>query len=107
MDRLDLQRMLEDISGLATDQFGNPAVYFQPPSNVRMSYPAIRYERSNIDNRTADNNTYTQHYQYQITVIDANPDSEVLKEVALIPNIVYNRHFTANGLNHDVFELYI
>lgn len=106
MDRLDLQRMLEDISGLATDQFGNPAVYFQPPANVLMVYPAIRYERSNIGNVSADNDIYRQSHHYQITVIDKNPDSDIVDSVSKIPKIRFVRHYTSNNLNHDVFELY-
>ena len=49
--RLKLQTILEDILGS-----GN--VYFQPPSSVKMSYPAIRYSRDNIDKKVANNSTY-------------------------------------------------
>lgn len=106
MDRLDLQDLLESVPGVATDNHGNKAVYFQPPENYHMTYPAIVYKRSNIRNKHADNLVYLQTYSYQITVIDANPDSEIVKTVSLWPKIRHVQHFVSNGLNHDIFQYY-
>lgn len=81
-------------------------VYYQPPESVRMVYPAIVYRRYAIDNVHADNIPYFQFHGYEITVIDKNPDSEIVEAVAKLPSCRFNRHFTTENLNHDVFVIY-
>ncbi len=81
-------------------------VYFQPPANVTMAYPAIRYERARIDNLSANNNVYKQDVAYTVTVIDKDPDSEIVRKVSQLPLCRFNRHYTADNLNHDVFLIY-
>lgn len=81
-------------------------VYFQPPSNVKMAYPAIKYVREDIRNTFADDSVYAQAHYYQITVIDEDPDSEIVKGISKLPKCRYDRHYTADNLNHDVFTIY-
>lgn len=97
--RIDLQKVLEGI-------LGSRNVYFQPPASVRMSYPAIVYSRSDIENRFANNNVYKQFIAYEVTVIDKNPDSEIVAKISQLPYCSFNRHYEADNLNHDVFTLY-
>ena len=80
-------------------------VYYQPPSTVKMKYPAIVYAREDIDNVFADDSVYAQSHSYQITVIDENPDSEIVMAVSKLPRCRFNRHFTSEILNHDTFIL--
>ena len=95
--RLELQEMLESICD---------NVYFQPPASERMSYPCIRYELYDIDNKFADNKVYLQAHGWQLTVIDRNPDSEIADRVSRIDGIRFNRFYRADNLNHTVFILY-
>lgn len=97
--RLELQSLLEQL-------LGGDNVYFQPPPSVRMSYPAIRYERSDIRSNRADNQHYTQTRGYTVTVIDPDPDSEIVEKVSRLPMCEFDRHYAADNLNHDVFRLY-
>lgn len=97
--RLELQTLLESVLGS-----GN--VYYQPPSSVAMRYPAIVYSRNNIKNIYANNNNYIRNKSYSITVIDKNPDSSIVDAVSLIPGCRFDRHYTSDNLNHDVFTLY-
>jgi hypothetical protein len=85
---------------------GDPHVYFQPPPNVQMAYPAIVYQRDNgcAPSSLAIGRKYDQ--RYQVTVIDRSPDSKVIDRVRELPRCAYNRFFVADGLNHDVFVLY-
>lgn len=85
---------------------GSRNVYFQPPENIKMSYPAIIYSRSDIDNIHADNDVYLQDHSYQVIVVDADPDSEVVDELSLFPMSRFDRHYVADNLNHDVFTIY-
>lgn len=96
--RLELQAVLEKL-------LGSRNVYFQPPASVRMKYPAIVYSLDDIDNRAADNIPYLQYNHYQVTVIDRNPDSMHVKNVSKLPMCRFERHYTADNLNHDVFTL--
>lgn len=97
--RSQLQILLEEI-------LGSEHVYFQPPANVQMNYPAIVYNRDAADTKFAGNAPYSYTKRYQVTVIDRNPESEIPDKVAKLPLCTFNRFFTANGLNHDVFSLY-
>lgn len=97
--RVELQYLLEGLLGARN-------VYYQPPASIKMTYPAIVYTRDNIDQRHADNSPYTQTYAYMVTVIDKNPDSEIVNKVSSLPMCSYDRHYVSDNLNHDVFTLY-
>lgn len=96
--RLELQQILENI-------LGSRNVYYQPPETIKLKYPAIIYSRNNIENIFADNNVYIQTNKYQIIVIDMNPDSDIVKRISKLPMCKFNRHYTFNNLNHDVFTI--
>lgn len=96
--RLELQNLLESI-------LGSRNVYYQPPESIKIKYPAIIYSRNDIDNNFADDIVYMQNHTYQIIVIDANPDSEIVDKISKLPMCRYNRHYTSDNLNHDVFIL--
>lgn len=97
--RLELHEVL-------CEALGSEEVYFQPPASVVMSYPAIRYTLYDVNNVYADNSVYKQDVGYQITVIDRDPDSEVVQRVSKIPGIRFNRYYAADNLNHTVFVIY-
>lgn len=97
--RLELHEMLCEI-------LGSRNVYYQPPESVKMKYPAIVYERSEIRNDSADNSVYKQAISYQIVVIDRDPDSEIPIKISQLPRCRYERQYKADNLNHDVLELY-
>lgn len=97
--RLDLQSMLEKI-------LGSRNVYYQPPESIKLQYPAIVYSRSDIYNTFANDKSYRQTKAYELTVIDKDPDSKIVDKIAALPMCRYDRHFTSDNLNHDIFTLY-
>ena len=97
--RLQLQTELEEL-------LGSKNVYYQPPASVKMSYPAIVYSRNDIRNDFANNNVYSQNRSYEVIVIDKNPDSEIVDRVSQLPMCRFDRHYTSDNLNHDVFTLF-
>ena len=99
MDRLQIQSLLETT-------LGSEKVYFQPPSNVQMTYPCIVYHRDSADSKFADNNLYRYTKRYLVTVIDRNPDSTIPDKVAALPRCSFDRFYVADNLNHDVFIIY-
>lgn len=98
-NRLELHKILTRILGT-----GN--VYFQPPESIKMEYPAIVYSRSGINNRHANDKPYIQDTSYEITVIDYDPDSDVVDRISKLPYCRFNRHYVVSNLNHDTFTLY-
>lgn len=99
-NRLDLQATLEEI-------LGSREVYFQPPATVQMRYPAIVYSRKSIGNAHANNGVYKRDRCYELTVIDQNPDSEIVEKISELPLCRFDRHYTKDRLNHDVFTIYV
>ena len=86
---------------------GSRHVYFQPPNSTKMQYPAIVYSRDNIETRHANNGLYLQSPRFTVTVIDKDPESEIVDKVLALPKCRFDRHFTADNLNHDVFTIYL
>ena len=98
-DRLDLQSELEKL-------LGNRNVYYQPPVNLSMNYPAIRYTKTDISTKFADDRVYTKRNSYELIVIDRDPDNPVIDKLLEFPYCSFNRHYVSDNLNHDVFTLY-
>lgn len=103
--RLELHERLCAIVNI-TEPNGDRHVYYQPPESIKIKYPAIIYYRSNIINEYANNGVYMQSPCYEVTVIDEDPDSEIVKLISALPRCRFNRHYTSDNLNHDVFTLY-
>lgn len=97
--RTSLQALLEVL-------LGSRNVYFQPPPSIQMQYPAIVYRRDDDNMTHAGNKLYNRRIRYQVTVIDSNPDSLIPGKIALLPLCSYDRFYTADKLNHDVFNLF-
>lgn len=98
--RLQLQTVLEDL-------LGSRNVYFQPPETVKLKYPCIVYQRGNLDGvKYANDKIYQNRIHYIITVIDKNPDSDILQSVQGLPMSSFQRHYTSDNLNHDIFNIY-
>lgn len=97
--RIDLHNIFEEI-------LESSNVYFQPPASVQMQYPAIVYSRKNIHSEFANDGLYVYSPQYEVILIDKNPDSEFIEKLLMLPYCRFDRHYTADNLNHDVFTIY-
>lgn len=97
--RPELQTLLESL-------LGSDHVYFQPPPDLKMQYPCIRYQRDDIHMVYANNSPYKHKKRYQVTAIDTDPDSDIHEKLMMLPLCSYDRSYPADNLNHDVFTLY-
>lgn len=98
--RVDLHNRLVTI-------LGSNQVYFQPPTNVQMKYPAIVYELEGDFSRRADNKRYTVYDKYTITHIykDLKYDKrEQILDAFLF--VEFDRRLIADGLYQDVYTLH-
>ena len=103
--RITLDEILADILGL-TEPDGDRHTYFNPPPDVRMRYPAIKYSLNSFERKFANNGAYTTTPSYEIILIDENPDSEYVEKILQIPSCSFNRFYIADNLNHWVFTIY-
>lgn len=97
--RLELQTLLEKL-------LGSRNVYYQPPESIKMAYPAIRYTKTKMDSKYADDIKYSKMRCYEIIVIDSNPDNNVIDDILELPYSRFDRHYKSDNLNHDVITLY-
>lgn len=98
-DRLDLHELLKEM-------LGSDHVYYRPPENTKMVYPAIKYSKEGIDTEHANDGKYLMRDQYQLIVIAKLPDHPVIKKLLELPYCSYERHYIADNLNHDVLRIY-
>jgi hypothetical protein len=96
--RIELHKLLVAV-------LGSSNVYYQPPSTIIMSYPAIVYSRDDMSSKYANNNVYDVITAYEIIVIDKNPDSIIPGKVARLPTCKFNVNYIKDNLNHDAFTI--
>lgn len=100
MKREDLQKKLVDI-------LGSSNVYFQPPSNLKMKYPAIVYTLDKIPTRKANNHTYIKNRNYVVTHIYQSPKNELTdKMLDSFQFIKFVNRGYEDGLYNDRYEIY-
>ena len=97
--RLILQTKLEEL-------IGNKNVYYDPPENLKMRYPAIRYSKSKISTRHADDKIYNKMVRYELIVISSEPDSDIINKILEFPYSSFDHHYISDNLHHDVLTLY-
>lgn len=101
MDRLELHKLLCDI-------LGSDNVYYQPPESTQLKFPCIIYSRAKIDAKFADNKRYLNKTRYTVTLMDSDPDSPtVYKILDSLPMCSHDRHFCADYMNQDVYDVYV
>jgi len=97
--RLELHSILKNL-------LGSNNVYFQPPPTIKINYPCIIYRRDSDNTIFSDNNLYNRRIRYQVIYIDKNPDSEVPSKLSELPLSTFDRFYTADNLNHDVYKIF-
>ena len=96
---LELQSKLEEL-------LGSRNVYYQPPENLKMNYPAIVYSKTRPDVKRANDQIYLQKNRYEIIVISKSLDNPVMDKLIGLPYCSYDRNYISDNLHHDVFTLY-
>lgn len=97
--RLTLQSTLEGL-------LGSRNVYYQPPENLKMEYPCIRYSVARHKVDYADNIKYRTAKVYDLVVISKKPDDPVIDKILNLPYTEFDRHYVYDGLNHDIITIY-
>lgn len=96
-----------DLHTKLVELFGSNNVYYQPPENLKMKYPAIIYYKDDIDKQSADNIGYILTDSYTVTVVSQLPDNPVINKIlSEIPASSYDRSYISDKMNHDVLTIY-
>lgn len=88
---------------------GSRNAYFNSPESVKtnMKYPAIRYSRSGVDKKSANNQAYNLVNEYEVVYMDYDPDSSMPDTILThFPMCSFVRAYPKDGLNHTIFKLY-
>lgn len=96
----------EVLGGILRDILGSTNVYFQPPSTVKLKYPCIIYSINKTNEKRADNKLYLFTQGYSIKYIDSDPDSDTPAKILSLPMCSFDRRYTSDNLNHDVYNIY-
>lgn len=98
--RLNLQSKLETF-------LGSNNVYFQPPTNLNMRYPAIVYKINNIDSKHADDKNYKLTDVFQVILIVYDPDDPRIHSIMeTFDNCRFVTAYEKDGLRHYVYNIY-
>ena len=97
--RLTLQSLLEEL-------LGSNNVYYQPPENLKMEYPAIRYSLSDKTDFYANNKKYISRDVYDLVVISKKPDNPVIQKILELDYTEFERHYVVDNLNHDIIRIF-
>lgn len=97
----------DDLDAQLRACFGSekPHVYFNPPENLKMEYPAIRYSRTGGRNIHASNAVHAQTNTYKIVVIDRDSDSLIARAVRRIPHCAKGTEYKSDNLYHFQFTI--
>lgn len=106
MVQRSLEQRSQELQAKFEEILGSRNVYYNPPANIKMSYPAIIFNRNRINGKYANNASYLQNHQYEVTVIARDPDCEYINEILKFPMCTHDRHFVSDNLHHNVFTLY-
>lgn len=83
------------------------SVYYQPPSNHRLSYPCILYKKDAPDLKMANNKKYIKTNKYTVIYISKDPDDTVVDEILVnFDNCVQTNSQVVDNLYHRYYTLY-
>lgn len=94
--RLELQELLEGL-------LESKNVYFQPPENVKMTYPCFVYALEAFPQKYADDLPYRSSERYLVTYISRSSVSDLPKRMSETKGFSYDRRYVADNLHHTVF----
>ena len=100
-------RTYKDLLHLLQQAVKHNRVYFQPPENLKIGYPAIVFHLSKIEVNHASDVPYKGAREYSVTLITKEPEPDAIDEILEIPYSSLDQTFVSDGMNHFVFSVYL
>lgn len=86
---------------------GTENVYYQPPPNVRMKFPCIRFKLEQVDVKYASNSVYMFKNKYQFTYISNVVSDDLVREfISKLRYCTFDRSYVSDNLYHYVFTVF-
>ena len=83
-------------------------LYYQPPENIKLTYPCIVYTFDKIKSLEANNSRYIRYDKYTIKLIGSLSDVEKWSDRILdLRYCNLDTTFVSDGLYHYVYQIYI
>ena len=82
-------------------------VYYEPPTDVKLTYPCLKANRSRRDVKYASNKPYIKDESFTIYFItrDVKTAPAVLNQLEELPYCTYDTEYIADGLHHYVYKI--
>lgn len=100
-------RTYRDLLNLLRQAVRHDRVYFQPPENLKIEYPAVVFHLSKIEIDRASDVPYKGAKEYSVTLITKDPEPDVIDEILKIPYSSLDTTYISDGMNHFVFTVYL
>lgn len=100
-------RMYKDLLHLLQQAVQHNRVYFQPPENLKIGYPAVVFHLSKIKIDHASDVPYKGAKEYSVILITKDPEPDVIDEILKIPYSSLDTTYISDGMNHFVFTVYL
>lgn len=100
-------RTYKDLLHLLRQAVQHNQVYFQPPENLKIEYPAVVFHLSKIEIDHASDTPYKGAKEYSVTLITKDPEPDVIDEILKIPYSSLDTTYISDGMNHFVFTVYL
>lgn len=97
----------KDLLHLLRKAVDHNRVYFQPPENLRMDYPAVVFHLSRNKSVHASDGRFKDSQEYTVTLITEDPQPDVLDAILDIPYTTLESTYVSKGMNHFVFTTYL
>ena len=104
--RLDLHHALKQAYEESTNKTSDKKIWYQSPGNTKLIYPCIIYKLNDMPPIFANNNPYKIEHEYELTVIDSDPNSPLRERIAQFPKCRMTNSFESDNLHHYVFQIY-
>lgn len=91
------QRLTELVNGAA-------AIYYLPPSNLELSYPACIYSLDGERSSRADNRKYQIMMSYQVKLILTTIESPLLDKFVSNPEFTFITYYPTGTLHNFIFK---
>lgn len=100
-------RTYKDLLYLLQQTVKHNRVYFQPPENLKIEYPAIVFHLSTIKVDHGSDVPYKGAREYSVILITKEPEPDSINEILKIPYSSLDQTFISDGMNHFVFSVYL
>ena len=84
-----------------------PNVYFTPPDNIQLKFPACVVTREDFEVKKANNNPYFSSMGYKLVYMSREEADDIfIKVSSAFKSSSFRTEYKVNGLYHKVFVVY-